>query len=323
MSGLGKVKSGDGTFLVIAGGFIWDKKQGKEHDCYAEQDYEKQDKSTGTRTGAQYGDLTGKVTKVAFRTHPEYGESINVSFLAGGENYIISISTNNRYSQDMMKALLVMDLEKTLVVKPYDFIGSDKKRAQGISFKQDGEKLSLKVEVPETHQRDEAWFKKSDKKQIKRFFEDLNEWFVAEVEEKVVPFIKAVTEEESEESPKEESTAKKVEKSTSEKVEDPGKTKQHSEDSETEEKVKVEEKTKVTPLAMKKVLRAYISENYEGETLPDLSPEDLVKWYQLALEVEELPFDDLTGNEEGTEDSPEGELSQDELDSQLNQLMDN
>lgn len=323
MSGLGKVKSGDGTFLVIAGGFIWDKKQGKEHDCYAEQDYEKQDKSTGTRTGAQYGDLTGRVTKVAFRTHPEYGESINVSFLAGGENYIISISTNNRYSQDMMKALLVMDLEKTLVVKPYDFIGSDKKRAQGISFKQDGEKLSLKVEVPETHQRDEAWFKKSDKKQIKRFFEDLNEWFVAEVEEKVVPFIKAVTEEESEEE-EGESEAKK--KNIFEKKNEERKAAEESKKAETkveETETKVEEKAKVTPLAMKKVLRAYISENYEGETLPDLNPEDLVKWYQLALEVEELPFDDLTGDKEGTEDAPEGELSQDELDSQLNQLMDN
>ena len=313
MSGLGKVKSGDGTFLVIAGGFIWDKKQGPNHECYAEQDYEKQDKTTGVRTGAQYGDLTGKVTKVAFRTHAEYGESINVSFLAGGENYIISISTNNRYSQDMMKALLVMDLEKTLVVKPYDFIGSDKKRAQGISFKQDGEKLSLKVEVPEDQQRDEAWFKKADKKQIKRFFEDLNEWFVAEVEEKVVPFIKDVVQDEDP-------------------TEDPGKTKQHKEDEESEKKPetkkpetkKVEEKpevsttteTKATPLAMKKVLRAYISENYEGETLPDLSPEDLVKWYQLALDVEELPFEDLREMEE-----EEGELSQDELDSQLNSLM--
>jgi hypothetical protein len=301
--GLGKVSSGDTTFLSIAGGFIWDRKADKNHECYAEQEYEKADKTTGVRTGAQYGDLTGKVVGVAFRTHAEYGESINVTFLASGEKYTVSISTNNRYSQDMMKALLVMDLEKSIVVKPYDFIGADKRRAQGISFKQDGEKLSLKVEVPDEFQKDEAWFKNAEKKQIKRFFEDLNEWYVSEVEEKVVPYIKSdAVEDESEGeekvSPKaqekEDKIAKEVAQEAKELAEEPK-----------------EEASKPSTLVMKRVLRGYISENYEGKTLPDLSSEDLFKWYELCLQEEELPFpSDETG-----------EVDSDDLDSQLNALL--
>lgn len=301
MSGLGKVQSGDGVFLSIAGGYIWDRKADKSHECYAEQEFEKADKTTGIRAGAQYGDLTGMVTKVVFRTHAEYGESINVTFLAGGENYIVSISTNNRYSQDMMKALLVMDLNKPLFLKPYDFIGQDKKRAQGISFKQDGEKLVLKVEVPEDFQKDENWFKKADKKQIKRYFEDLNEWFVAEVEERVVPKIKTQPKGETEETeetpaPKKESKKEAPKKEVEETTEEPEK-----------------ENVGVSILAMKKVLKPYIAENYPGKELPTLSATDMKVWYDLAIAEEELPFED--------EEDNSGELSQDELDSQLNSLM--
>lgn len=304
--GLGKVQEGNGTFLSIAGGFIWDRKADKNHECYAEQEYEKADKTTGTRTGAKYGDLTGKVAKVAFRTHAEFGESINVTFVDSEEEvYIVSISTNNRYSQDMMKALLKMDLEKPINLKPYDFVGNDKKRAQGISFKQDGAKLDLKVEVPSDYQRDEAWFKKAEKKQIKRFFEDLNEWFVAEVEEKVVPKIKTPEAVEKKDKPAE-STPK-----TETKKEEPKET--PKEEKEPVKEPETQSESKATPLAMKKVLRAYIAENYEGKELPSLEKDELEKWYNLALLEEELPFD-----EQGQED---GELSQDELDDQLNKLM--
>ena len=291
--GLGKVQEGGAIFLSVAGGYIWDRKQGKDHECYAEQEFERQDKTTGTRAGAQYGDLTGRVGKVAFRTHVEYGESINVTFVdSDGESYILSISTNNRYSQDLMKALINMDLEKPLYLRPYDFVGSDKRRAQGITFKQDGEKLDLKVEVPAEFTKDEAWFKKAEKKQIKRFFEDLNEWYVAEVEEKVVPFIKAIEPVEKEEKEEPKSAPKKEENAT----------------------------PAVSILTMKKAIRAYISENYEGRELPDLSKEDLKKWFDLVNAEEELPFDEEeTVNE--TSETNEGELSEEDLDSQLAGLM--
>jgi len=319
MSGLGKVQDSGATFLSIAGGFIWDRKADKSHEDYAEQEYEKADKTTGIRTGARYGDLTGQVTKVAFRTHAEYGESINVNFLAGGETYIISISTNNRYSQDMMKALLVMDLEKPIFVKPYDFVGQDKKRAQGISFKQDGEKLALKVEVPSDFTKDEDWFKKADKKQIKRFFEDLNEWYVAEVEEKVVPKIKTVVPEEKSEETPEKTAPKKVETKKEEVKKEEVKKEEVKEVKEESKQEEEKPTVGVSILAMKKVLRPYIAENYPGQELPELSPVDMLKWYNLAIAEEELPFEDVGKSEESEENS--GELSQEDLDSQLNALM--
>lgn len=72
--------------------------------------------------------------------------------------------------------------------------------------------------------------------------------------------------------------------------------KQIAED-EVEQAFKKEESNEVTPLKMKKMLREYIASNYsdEGYTLPNLSKEDLVKWYQLAMEGEELPFDEMAG----------------------------
>lgn len=319
--GLGAVSQGDGTFISVAGGYLWDRKADKSHPNYAEQEFEKQDKTIGVRTGAQYGDLTGRVTKVQFRTHPEYGGSINVTFLAAGKNYIVSISCNNRYSQDMYKGLLLMNLDKLVTIKPYDFIGSDKRRAQGISFTQDGEKMSLKYEVPADYTKDEGWFKengKTDKgkKLIKRFFEDLDEWYQAEVEEKVVPNIKAITPDatttSSETTTEKSEKPVKEEKSTETVKEDKPPVEQ------PKKEVPVEETTGPSILAMKKKLRTYISENYEGQELPDLSKEDLKKWYDLSMQEEELPFEELSSS---TSDVEEGELSEEELDSKLEGLL--
>ena len=316
--GLGSAKGGDSIFLTVAGGYLWNRKLGKDDPNYAEQEYEKQDKTIGVRAGAQYGDLTGRLVKVAFRTHPEYGESINVSILAAGQTYIVSIGTNNQNSQSFMKALLVMDLDKVFTMKPYDFIGNDKKRAQGISFTQDGEKLNLKVELPEEYQRDENWFKKAEKKQIKRYFEDLNEWFVAEIEKKVVPNIKAPAKTDSAKTDSAKTETKSTDKPKSEKPA----TEKKEEKSETKKVVKEEkpvEQTGPSILTMKKALRQYIAENYEGKELPDLSKEDLSKWYDLCQQEEELPFEEVEQEEESED---EAELSQDELENQLNGLMD-
>ena len=51
-----------------------------------------------------------------------------------------------------------------------------------------------------------------------------------------------------------------------------------------------------TPIpAMKRIIKEYISENYGADySLPELSKDDLIKWYELAQAGEELPFDDDT-----------------------------
>lgn len=319
--GLGSVQNDGAIFLVVAGGYIWNKKAGESDPNYATQDYEKADKSTGTRSGARYGDLTGIITKVAFRTHAEYGESINVTFKASGEFYTVSISTNNRYSQDLMKALLVMDLEKPLFMKPYDFIGSDKKRAQGISFKQDGEKLDLKIEDAPSESAE--FFAKGDKKKIKRFFEDLNDWFIAEVEANVIPNIKtSAGDNDEEEQEEKEKTAKRTEakKSPSEKLKSEKETKKEESKPAKKAESKKEEVEEVGPIAMKKVIKAYIAENYEDKEYPALDKETIKKWYKLCLEEEELPFEDLEEEEEESEEEEEGEMSQEELDAELDAL---
>lgn len=294
--GLGTVKESNGLYLSIAGGFIWNRKADKSDPNYATQTYVKADKTEGVRSGARYADLTGKVVGVQFRTHDEYGESINVTFDADGERYIISISTNNRYSQDMMKALLKADLDLDIFMKPYDFVGKDKKRAMGISFRQNGEKINLRID--DAPSKEGEWFKTAGKKEIRRFFEDLNDWYIAEVEEKVVPTLDSKLPEQKEEPKAGLGTAKEEVSKPADEVKEESK----------------DEKPKVTPLTMKRALKAYIAENYEGKELPKLSREDLGKWYELCLIEEELPF-----KEEGSDDS---EQTSGDLDDQLNALMD-
>ena len=183
--GLGAVSAGNrSTFLTIAGGFIWNRKAESNDPNYATQEFNRADGTTGERSGARYADLTGNISKVEFKTHPQFGENINVTVNSGGEDFILSVSTNNRYSQDLMKLLLVGDLTKPLFVKPYDFTGKDGKRAMGISFRQDGEKVALRVDGAPA--KEGEWFKTAGAKNIKRFFEDLNEWYVNEVTAKVV-----------------------------------------------------------------------------------------------------------------------------------------
>jgi hypothetical protein len=309
--GLGSVKEGSGAkFLVIAGGFIWDKKADVSDPDYATQDYEKADKSVGTRKGAQYGDLRGDIKMVEFRTHPEYGESVNVTLDSDGERYIISISTNNRYSQDMMKALLKYNMNQEIFIKPYDFVGKDKKRAQGISFRQNGDKLDLKND--EAPFQDSEWFKTQDKKKIKRFFEDLSDWYVSEVEASIIPKFKPLETLEK--------AAPKVEETQEDEPQDYQEEEQESSYEESAPKEnpapKQEEKPQgVTPLKMKMKLKAYILENYEGETLPALSKEDLEKWYELCLREEELPFEDKP-----QETSQKNEVADEDLQAQLDKL---
>lgn len=303
MAGLGAVNENERVFLSVAGGYIWNRKGDPSSKHYATQTYQRADGTEGVRTGTRFADLTGKVTDVYFKTHEKYGESINVAVEAEGEMYVISISTNNRFSQDMMKALLAANLSKELYIKPYDFIGENQKRAQGISFRQDGVKVELRIEG--SPQQPAEWFKSAGKKQIKRFFEDLNDWFVQEVSDRVIPMF------ENKEAPVKEEEVKS-EKETEAKVESPEKKAEVLGDGEGVLK------DVATPLQMKKHLKAYIKENYDGESLPTLSKAELIKWYKLSLAFEELPFD---SNEEEVEDVDSAEVPEDELDAQLDALM--
>jgi len=307
MAGLGSVNRTSGTYLSIAGGYVWNRKAGSDDPDYQVQKYDTNKKDSdgkviqGERAGAQYSDFEGKVIGVEFKTHSEYGESVNVTFEANDENYIISISTNNRNSQDMMKALLKVDLDKDVYLKPYDFTDKEGKRAQGIVFRQDGEKITLRND--DAPSKDGDWFKNptgdaKKKKAIRRYFEDLTEWFVAEIEEKICPKFKK----EEASKPVKTEEVKEVVKEEVKKVVETKK-----------EEVNEEVVPKLTPLKMRRALKEYVEENYEGKELPKLSKEELVVWYDLASNMEELPWK--------SEDTPEAEVPKSDLDTELDKLV--
>jgi len=291
--GLGTVKKSEGIYLAMAGGYIWDKSKGEDDPNFKVQEYDKLDGEKGSRQGAQYDSLSGKITKVAIQEHDEYGQSIKVFIKdKDGDKFILSVGTNNRYSQDIMKGLLKIDLDKNVFLKPYDFIGKDKKRAQGCSVFQDGKKIALRND--DAPSKDGEWFKTAGKKQIRRFFEDLSDWFVDQIKADIIPALESISSSESEEeveAPREEAPKEEAPK----------------------KEVKSEEAKPVTIIAKRKAIRAYIKDNYEDEEMPKLSKEDVSKWYELVLAEKELPFEP-----EESEDSVEAG----ELDSQLDALMD-
>ena len=175
------------TFLGVAGGYIWDKSKDNTDPDYATQEYKKGNDEVGVRMGAQYKSVEGVIKGVRFNTHDKYGESVIVSLRDSKLNdFSISISTNNRYSQDMMKALILLDFSKPVKLSPYDtdnFAVKPPKRNQGISFVQDGEKIQLRVEGAPFKTK-EFWAEGNSKK-IKRFFEDLTDWLIDAVTAKV------------------------------------------------------------------------------------------------------------------------------------------
>jgi len=175
--------SENSTYLAVAGGYVWNKKEDESHPQFATQEFKKIDGTVGSRQGARYDSLTGVISGVEIKTHDQYGESIQTKIVSGSDVFTLSISTNNRYSQDMMKALLKLDLSLPVMLRPYDFVNRENKRVQGISFNQNGQKVLLKNDDAPF---DPNVFANGDKKKIKRFFEDLTEWFVDEVTSKVI-----------------------------------------------------------------------------------------------------------------------------------------
>lgn len=304
MAGLGTVDRTKSLYLTVAGGYIWNRKAEESDPNYAIQTYKNHKKEDVERKGAQYRDFTGMIENVIFKVHKEYGENINLHLDADGEKFIISASTNNRNSQDIMKMLLKADLSKEIYIKPYDFIDGEGKRAVGISFRQDGEKLKLRHD--DAPQYEGEW---TDKKLVKRYFEDLTEWFVAEVEENVCSqFENTPKEPTQKEEPTQEPEDSSIKKDVSEKE---------------EEKAVEKTEPKLTPFKMKKALKVYIANEYgEDYSLPKLSNEEVEVWYTLSLKEEELPFpEDKVESKSDPVDTGEAEVPEGTIDSQLDALM--
>lgn len=293
--GLGtREEGGNATYLVIANGAIWDKKADSTNVNYKEEEWTNTDGDKKVRKGARYNTLSGIVTNVYFKTHEQYGEALYVTLEDEGESFILNIKTNTANSQHMMKALMVADLNKELLIDPYDFEPKGQKRRRGISFKQDGEKLDLwSYQLPEEWAYDADKMASMTDKKKKRWFEDFSDFLVGEVEEKVIPNLTKGGSEDL-------NTTNETPNKPNEEEETNGKV------------VEKEAPKKITPLKMKKFLKDYIKENYDNKELPTLTKEELIVWYNLALEMEELPFP--------SSELEEAEVEEDDIDAQLEAL---
>lgn len=322
--GLGTVKESDVVFLGVAGGHIWDRKAGEESPHYGEQEWTNSEGEVKVRKGARYSYVQGNVVKVEFKEHDKFGENINVTLdTEDGERYVLSAGLGNRNSQDIMKGLLVADLDKPIMFAPYDFADKQNsaKRVQGITVKQDGEKLDLKLKGVPTKEKE--WWGTATKKQKTKFFDELNEWFQAEIEEMVIPALGEMPKREpSEKEAKPAAPKKDAKKAKDEAADEEEASKELKKENIFEKKNRENKESEAaddtvkTPLQMKKAIKAYISENYPDKEIPaTLKGEELIKWYQLTLTDDELPF------EEDAEEENEEEVDEDDIESELNKLL--
>lgn len=176
------------TYLSIAGGFIWDKKADSSHPAYKEQEWKDLKGGSNIRKGAAYKSYSGKISDVGFSSHESYGDSLLVTFDSDGEKFVFSIPMNKRNSQDFLKAILKIDLNKDVKVSPYYF-EKDGKTRQGINFYQNNEKVdTFNLEIEGFEFKSGEWFAKAKKSQITMYFLSLTEILQEKVEEKIKAF---------------------------------------------------------------------------------------------------------------------------------------
>lgn len=176
------------TYLSIAGGYIWDKKADSSHPAYKEQEWKDNKGNSNIRKGAAYKSYSGKISDVAFSSHESYGDSLLVTFEDGGEKFVFSVPMNKRNSQDFLKAILKIDLNKEVKVLPYYF-EKDGKTKQGINFYQDNEKVdTFNLELEGFEFKSGDWFAKAKKSQVTMYFLSLTETLQENVEEKIKAF---------------------------------------------------------------------------------------------------------------------------------------
>ncbi len=75
---------------------------------------------------------------------------------------------------------------------------------------------------------------------------------------------------------------------------------------------------------MKKFISNYIEENYPDETLPSLSKDEILKWYELCVSFEELPFESeskMAEDDAEEEEADDAEMSEDDLQAKLDELI--
>lgn len=257
------------TYLNPVGGYLWEKSTDTSHPNYREQEYLFKNE-TQVRKGITHDDKLGKVTDVRV-VDGTYGEGLTVKLNTADGDFILSMGTGNARANQMFCALLNMDLDKEILVRHYEFEGTDKvtkekngKIISGLTFLQDGQKVNAR-DVVGMPPKDPNFFdrKKFAVAKQKMYYMVLTEWFKDELNERVIPNLDG---------------AVKADEPIKEAIEPIS--------------APVSEPKKVGALGMKRAIKAYIAVNYSDEVIPSgLKGDELVTWYKLVLSEDELPFE--------------------------------
>lgn len=126
-------------YLGIAKGNITAK--GKKGDEGVQtREYKDDDGNVQTIYEYQYSKLNGIITKIVFRDG-KFGEECRIHVTDVGEDYILTIKTDDRYFQDFAKKIPNVDLSQEVSLAPFDFEGDNGKPVRGMTIEQGGEKV--------------------------------------------------------------------------------------------------------------------------------------------------------------------------------------
>jgi hypothetical protein len=130
--------------------YLYILKDGKLHEKAEEgaegaklRVHEKEDGTSIEKWEYSYPGIVGFVTDIKFY-ESDYGTNILVDIKDEDENeFVLSLKANSRYGESFMEALPNLDLTKEVDFTVYSFPDKKNKdrRVQGVTIKQDGEKI--------------------------------------------------------------------------------------------------------------------------------------------------------------------------------------
>ncbi len=105
------------------------------------REYETSDGKKGSKWELVYTELTGMITKIAFRDG-DFGKSLQLSVTDEEDSTIVlSVNTQSNFAEDLMKKLPAIDLKKSVKIAPYSFEDEKGKKKRGVTIYQEEEKI--------------------------------------------------------------------------------------------------------------------------------------------------------------------------------------
>lgn len=122
-------------YLTIIGGRIT-KKVTEDTPGAIRREYEDSKGNKGVKFELQYKEINGKIKDLKYKTHPEYGESLEVVF----DEFVLSMNIESKFYKAFAKKIPSADIHKDVALSPYDY-EKNGERVIGMSVKQNGIEL--------------------------------------------------------------------------------------------------------------------------------------------------------------------------------------